>query len=62
MIINLDKFLVEELKNAGYSDLDYAKLVALYQASRKNPRYLLRQKRKMQEEAYMMRVAEQIGL
>lgn len=65
MIINLDKFFVEELEKAGYSDLDYSKLVALYRASRENPQCILRRERymrqKMKEEEWLRKMEEQYG-
>jgi hypothetical protein len=62
VIINLDKFFVEELEKAGYFGLDYSHLVSLYRASRQNPKYLLRRKRKMEEEERLMWIAEKYDL
>lgn len=56
------QFFVEELEKAGYFGLDYSHLVSLYRASRQNPKYLLRRKRKMEEEERLMWIAEKYDL
>lgn len=38
MIINIDKFLIQELNKHGY-DIDYKKFVEIYKASREIPAY-----------------------
>lgn len=41
MLINCDRFFIEELQKNGY-EVDYKKLTAIYQSSRKNPAYRAR--------------------
>lgn len=52
MLLNLDKFFVQELQEAGY-DVDYKKVVEIYQRSRKNPAYIRRRQRRLREEAML---------
>lgn len=50
MLLNLDKFFIQELQAAGY-DIDYKKAVEIYRKSRENPAYIRRRQRRLREEA-----------
>lgn len=52
MLINCDKFFVEEMQREGF-DIDYKKLVKIYQNSRESDGYKKRQSRKLREEQEM---------
>lgn len=61
MLLNCDKFFIQELQNAGY-DIDYKKVVEIYKKSRQSDGYKKRQARKAREEKEMQEFAEKIGL
>lgn len=48
MIINCDKFFVEELQKNGY-EIDYKKIVDIYKSSRKTEGFKKRQLKKQKE-------------
>lgn len=48
MIINCDKFFVEELQKNGY-EIDYKKIVDIYKSSRKSEGFKKRQLKKEKE-------------
>jgi len=52
MLLNLDKFFIQELQAAGY-DIDYKKAVEIYRKSRENPAYIRRRQRRLREEAML---------
>ena len=45
MLMNVDKFFVKELQDRGI-DVDYKKLLEIYQASRKHPGCIRRKKQR----------------
>ncbi|PTJ54253.1 hypothetical protein BU009_12790 [Mammaliicoccus sciuri] len=48
MIINCDKFFVEELQKNGY-EIDYKKIIDIYKSSRKTEGFKKRQLKKQKE-------------
>ena len=48
MMLNCDKFFIEELQKAGY-DIDYKGLREIYKKSRENPGFISRRNRQLQE-------------
>jgi len=48
MILNCDKFFVEELQKNGY-DIDYKKIMQIYKASRNSEGFKKRQAKKERE-------------
>ena len=61
MLLNCDKFFIQELQNAGY-DIDYKKVIEIYKKSRQSNGYKNRQARKAREEKEMQEFAEKMGL
>ena len=59
MLINLDKFLVEELNNRGFA-CDYKSMVEIYRASRELPACKRRKIQKAREEELMDRIEAQV--
>lgn len=57
MLINCDKFFIQELQNQGY-DLDYNKVVEVYKKSRQSDGYKKRQIRKERERIGMAEIEE----
>lgn len=58
MLLNCDKFFIEELQKEGY-DIDYKRLTTIYRQSRQNDRYKARQARKDWEASMMMKSEEE---
>lgn len=59
MLINCDKFFIEELQKEGY-DLDYKKVVEVYKKSRQSDGYKKRQRRKERESIEMAKIEERM--
>lgn len=59
MLLNCDKFFIEELQKEGY-DIDYKKVVAIYKQSRQSDGFKRRQARKQREEVEMMKAGDAI--
>lgn len=60
MLLNCDKFFIQELQNSGY-DIDYKKIIEIYKKSRQSDGYKKRQMRKDREEKEMQEFAEKMG-
>ena len=57
MILNCDKFFIQELQKEGY-DIDYKKITQIYKNSRQNEVYKKRKQKKMREQEEMEKFAE----
>lgn len=60
MLLNCDKFFIQELQNAGY-DIDYKKVTEIYRKSRQSEGYKARKLKKAREEKEMDEFAEKMG-
>lgn len=59
MLLNCDKFFVEELQKAGY-DIDYNRLTEIYKKSRTNPGFIGRRNRQLQEALMMADIEDRL--
>lgn len=57
MILNCDKFFIQELQKEGY-DIDYKKITEIYRNSRQSEGYKKRKQKKAREQEEMEKFAE----
>lgn len=60
MLLNCDKFFIQELQYAGY-DIDYKKTTEIYRKSRQSDGYKKRKIKQAREEKEMNEFAENMG-